>query len=169
MIQPDKTISIEKVVNELRLQPLLPEGGYYRQTFKSPMTIQIGQKQRSLMTNILYLITKNSFSAFHRLTSVEIYHYYAGSRIEVFTLGEKGLKKTILGTNISKNEVQQLIVEPNVWQASRLLNNDDSSWGLVGTTVSPGFEFEDFELAQRDQLIVTYPEHHLIISEMTRL
>ncbi len=153
----------EEIVKKLGLVPLADEGGYFRQSYKSddagrPAT-EYGipaNSLRYLSTAIYFLITPGSFSALHRLKADEVYHFYAGSSADMIQIDEVGkIKRITLGSDIMKGEVPQVVVPKGTWQAMRLPRG--GSWSLVGTTMSPGFEYEDFELGDREQLIRAFP------------
>lgn len=159
-------------VKKLNLQPH-PEGGYYKETYRSEE--YFGKEglpsrfrgKRNYSTAIYFLLEKENFSAFHRIHSDEVWHFYAGDGITVFMLREDGEMEAInLGANPDKDEVLQAVVPAGVWFASRV--RDQGSYGLVGCTVSPGFDFEDFEMANRDELLEQFPRHKKTIIALTR-
>jgi uncharacterized protein len=158
-----------EIIKALNLIKLEPEGGHFVQTYKAPLQITTNGNSRALLTCIYYLLTKTSFSAFHRLSSTEVYNYYAGSRAELFLIENgKPLKRFLMGTNILAGETPQVVVPPGTWQASRLFPNEACDWALLGTTVAPGFEFDDFELAKREHLVSLHPESETLIASLTR-
>lgn len=158
----------KKIIKLLNLEPLQPEGGYFRQTYKDKQRTKKGSKTRSIGTAIYYLITEDSFSTFHRISSTEIFHYYAGSSVEMFQITKTGkLKKTILGPHLNKGERPQVIIPPNIWQAAKLKKNIKIKWALIGTTVCPGFKYEDFEIGKRKNLISQFPKYRNQITELT--
>ena len=109
----------------------------------------------------------NNFSAFHRIMSDELWHFYAGDPLEVLYIDHKGhLRRILLGQNPVNGEQLQAVVPANTWFGSRPSNL--SNYSLVGCTVSPGFDFQDFEMAKRAHLIQEFPEHTKIIEELTR-
>lgn len=149
-----------------------PEGGYYRETYRSDILINSGslpknyQGQRNVCTAIYYLLSEAEFSAFHRLKSDEIFHFYSGSPLLVHLINEQGkyfCQK--VGTQGEENDILQLIIPCGWWFASEV--SEPNSYSLIGCTVSPGFDFNDFELASREQLIQMYPSHQDIITKMT--
>jgi predicted cupin superfamily sugar epimerase len=164
-------------VRKLGLQPH-PEGGYYRQTYQSDLVLA---KQslpaqftgpRSAATAIYFLLEDGNFSAFHRLRSDEVWHFYAGGALVVHVIEAHGqYSKIRLGSDPEAGEVLQAVVKAGCWFASEMLAGGDSereSFGLVGCTVSPGFDFEDFELCGRYQLVASYPQHQALIDRLTR-
>lgn len=139
-----------------------PEGGWFREIYLSDDIVpQTGlpssfRGERSFATSIYYLLEGTDFSAFHRLKSDEIWHYYAGtSAIEILSLEKGKLKKYLVGNDPEKGETFQVIVPKNTWFAAHLANSE--GYALAGCTVSPGFHFEDFELAD-SRLLKEYPD-----------
>lgn len=146
-----------------------PEGGYFKETYRSTeMVINRNGQKRSASTGIYFLITSENFSAFHKIESDEMWHYYAGSPLSVYMIDDSG-KLDILkvGPNIEKGEQLQAVVPAGCWFASRV--DESNTYSLVGCTVAPGFDFEDFVLAKREELIAQHPEHQEIITSLTRI
>jgi predicted cupin superfamily sugar epimerase len=165
---PDSEINL--LVEKLQLIPH-PEGGWYRETYRSPGTFS-GTDEfpegRAFCTAIYFLITHNNFSSLHRIKSDEIWHFYAGDPLEVVEINKNGqLIHSVLGNSISKGQNFQCTVPAGSWFGSRLIPG--GKYALAGCTVSPGFDFRDFELASRMQLISEYPLHQKIITELTRV
>lgn len=143
-------LSASEIVERLQLRPLPGEGGYYRETHRSRLRLD-GEAPRSLSTSILYLLTDADRSALHRLGADEVYHFYAGDPVELVCITAEGrLDRRILGNRIEQGENCQAVVPAGVWQGSRVLAGGE--WALMGTTVAPGFEFEDCELAAAEHL-----------------
>jgi uncharacterized protein len=139
-----------------------PEGGWFREIYLSDDIVpQTGlpsgfRGERSFATSIYFLLEGNDFSAFHRIKSDEIWHYYAGtSAIEILSLEKGKMKKYLVGNDLEQGETFQVIVPKNTWFAARLSNSE--GYALAGCTVSPGFHFEDFELAD-GRLLKEYPD-----------
>ena len=150
-----------------------PEGGFFKETYRSRHLINVTQGsgstpvQRSVSTGIYFLLEKNNFSAFHKIQSDEMWHFYAGQALEVLELNEHGeLSCTRLGSDILGGEVHQHVVPANTWFASRVAAG--GSFSLVGCTVAPGFDFADFCLADRALLVAAFPQHSQTIAELTR-
>jgi len=159
-------------INKLGLEPH-PEGGYFRQTYRSGVVIGCEALpagfggSRPVSTAIYFLLEGENFSAFHRLRSDELWHFYAGATVEVHVIDESGdHSEILLGRNAEAGEVFQAVVKAGCWFGSRV--RDGRSWALVGCTVSPGFDFEDFEMAKRDELVRLYPQHREVIGRLTR-
>jgi hypothetical protein len=150
-----------------------PEGGYFRQTYRADLELALHALPagftgpRAASTAIYFLLQADEFSAFHRLRSDEIWHFYAGSRLVVHVISAAGLYSTIcLGEDPEGGEVFQALVKAGCWFGSELCNRD--GYALVGCTVAPGFEFADFELAERLWLVERYPQHRALIARLTR-
>lgn len=157
-------------IQALNLQPH-PEGGFYRQTYASELTIPASVlphgAPRSASTAIYFLLEGQNFSAFHRLRSDEMWHFYAGAPLAVHVVDKAGnYSKHLLGPDPGAGQSFQAVVPAGSWFASHV--EDWSSFALVGCAVSPGFDFEDFELAKRKELIDLYPQHRELIKTLTR-
>ena len=122
---------------------------------------------RAASTAIYFLLEGENFSAFHRLRSDEVWHFYAGSPLIVHVIDPAGTYSTILlGNDPEAGQAVQAVVTAGCWFASHV--KDWKGWALVGCTVAPGFEFEDFEMAKRDELEAKYPQHREIVRRLTR-
>ncbi len=149
-----------------------PEGGFYKEIYRSNEFISKNSLpdrfdgDRCFSTSIYFLLEKNDFSAFHRIKSEEIWHFYQGYSLTIYTIDDYGcLKSYKLGNNPENDEVFQLVIPRNTWFAAML--NKQDSFALVGCTVSPGFNFNDFELAEKELLINIFPQHKKIIEKLT--
>lgn len=163
---------LNKIIEKLGLEPH-PEGGYFRETYRSIGEINeesLGKEfssSRNFSTCIYFLLTSDSFSAFHRIKQDEIWHFYDGSPIKLHTISERGKhREYVIGKDILNGEQPQVVVNAGDWFAAEVINKDEFS--LVGCTVAPGFSFEDFELPSREELISIFPEHENLITEFTR-
>ncbi len=159
-------------VEKLNLAPH-PEGGFYRQTYRSNITLPqsvLGhgfRGDRTASTAIYFLLQGNDFSAFHRIASDEMWHFYTGSTLVVHVLEEDGSAWNIkLGPDPEQGDSFQAVVPAGRWFASCL--SDSQGFALVGCTVAPGFDFAEFEMARRATLISHYPQHAALISRLTR-
>jgi predicted cupin superfamily sugar epimerase len=164
--------SAQNWIDKLGLIPH-PEGGYYRESYRSQLLIPhealapqfTGARLAS--TAIYFLLEAQNFSAFHKLRSDELWHFYTGSSMSVHVIGSEGEYSEIqLGGDAESGEVFQAIVKAGSWFASRI--RDQRSFALVGCTVAPGFDFADFELGKRSDLVKLYPQHRLLIEQLTR-
>ena len=165
-------ITIEQLVDFYQLQPH-PEGGFYKETYRSKESItQAGLPERfdgnrSFSTAIYFLLPAGNFSAFHRIKSDELWHFYAGEALHIYVINEAGTFTTIkLGADILNGETMQAVVSAGFWFASRPVKS--TGYCFVGCTVSPGFDFADFELARAEQLTQIYPEHMELINSLCR-
>ncbi len=144
---------VRKLAEKLNLQPH-PEGGYFREVYRSDEQISADalpcryEGDRSICTSIYYLITSDAGSAMHRLKSDEVLHFYMGDPARVFMLLPDGTRRDqLLGNDIYGGERPQIVVPRNIWFGIRVVEGGD--YTLTGTTVAPGFDFEDFELDDR--------------------
>lgn len=163
----------EKIIKSLGLSPH-PEGGYFKETYRAETIIDkenLGPNfsgDRNSCTCIYFLLTSDTFSAFHRIKQDEIWHFYKGAPILLHVISPDGkYTKTRIGNDIEAGHRPQFVVEKEHWFAVKTLSPD--SYSLLGCTVSPGFDFDDFELATRKELISKFPEHAGLISEFTRI
>lgn len=167
--------TIRAIIEKLKLEPLPFEGGYFRRTYEcndarvsAAQLRRPGQGERLLCTAIYYLVTPEGFSALHRVKSDELFHFYAGDAVEMVQIDPNGrLSLHRIGPNVLLGEEPQVLVPRNYWQGLRLQHG--GSWALMGTTVSPGFEYEDFELGDRAELTRAYPDLADVIAAHTRL
>ena len=150
-----------------------PEGGWFKEAYRSGEFIKKehlparfkGERHHS--TSIYFLITTAEFSAFHRIKSDELWHFYEGSAITIHMIGETGMYSTVtLGSDIESGEVFQYAIPQGVWFAATV--DTENSYSLVGCTVAPGFHFEDFELGKREELVKIFPDNKDTIERLTR-
>jgi uncharacterized protein len=142
-----------------------PEGGYFKQTYRSDMMAAIEgfDGPRNISTAIYYMLAGTQFSAFHRLRSDEIWHHHAGGSITLYAIDRDGkLSKTKIG----REGPPQAIMKAGTWLAAAV--NSKKSYGLLGCTMSPGFDYRDWELGERDVLVGMYPHHKKIIERYTK-
>ena len=165
-------ISAQQLITLYNLQPH-PEGGWYKETYQSNEQIDAAylperfSGSRAFSTAIYFLLAQGNFSAFHRIKSDECWHFYAGNPLVVYVLQQDGtLDEIMLGSDITNGQLFQYVVPANCWFASRPAT--DSKFCFVGCTVTPGFNFDDFELADADSLTALYPQHHACINELCR-
>jgi predicted cupin superfamily sugar epimerase len=119
-------------------------------------------------TAIYYLLEQETFSEMHRLKSDEVFHFYAGDAVEMLQLKEGGTGATVvIGNDLLRGQQPQVVVERGVWQGTRLV--EGGQWALLGCTVSPGFEFEDYESGVWERLCAEWPEFVEEITALTRL
>jgi predicted cupin superfamily sugar epimerase len=174
MLLNNDNYTIHEVAQLLSMQPH-PEGGYYKETYRSELQLLqpalpdcFGGK-RNVSTAIYFLIGSKMFSAFHKIKSDELWHFYAGSPLHVHELNTEGNYHLIkLGLDVSDGYFPQAQVKAGVWFASECAVDNENAWSLVGCTVAPGFDFNDFVLADKAQLANEYPQHHLLIERLCR-
>jgi predicted cupin superfamily sugar epimerase len=150
-----------------------PEGGWYRETYRSPETVatdglppRFGGK-RAFSTAIYFLLERGDFSSLHRLKSDEVWHFYAGTSLTVRTISPAGdASSFILGNDLTRGEVFQAVVPDGFWFGAEVTG--EGSYSLVGCTVAPGFDFADFELGIRAKLLELWPAHSDLIIGLTR-
>jgi predicted cupin superfamily sugar epimerase len=159
-------------IHKLQLAPHI-EGGAYIQTYRSGLIISQNNLPstfygpRPASTAIYFLLKKDMFSAMHRIASDEVWHFYYGDPLIVYEIDSNGnLVQHLLGNNPENNEQFQCVVKAGNWFGSKIKEGGDYS--LVGCTVAPGFDFADFELANREALLKLYPHHTNIINILTR-
>ena len=164
----DKVNDIIKIL-QLRAHP---EGGYYRETYRSLGNIP-GEAlegyggRRSFSTSIYFMLTEGNFSAFHRLKQDEIWHFYFGGTILLHLLNPSGEYQRIeLGHDLARGQVPQFVVEGGIWFASEVCPGE--TFGLAGCTVSPGFDFADFDMPPYEELVGRFPQHDQLIRRLTR-
>lgn len=144
-----------------------PEGGYFKETYRSETITNTIAGDRHVCTGIYYLLENDDFSAFHRIRSDEMWHFYLGSPLEVHSIDEDGNHiKRVLGLDFANGEQPQFVVPSGQWFGSRL--QSASGFSLVGCTVAPGFDFADFEMAKAAELLNAFPQHSEIIHSLTR-
>ncbi len=149
-----------------------PEGGYYRETYRSlDIVNQDGSlnkydSSRNASTAIYYLLIDEDFSRFHKLKSDEIFHFYSGSALDVHLISEQGKYSYYkLGNMPDQNQILQLVIPQQTWFACGV--SQPKSYSLIGCTVAPGFDFDDFSIAEQESLIKLYPQHENIIKQFT--
>jgi len=161
----------KEIIEHFNMQPLPFEGGYYVETYRASESIAksamaeryTGPRDHS--TCILYLLTSEMRSKMHRVKSDEIFHFYTGSAVTMLLLGRDKKSETItIGNDIFEKQSPQVVVPKGVWQGCFIEQGD---FALMGTTVSPGFEFDDFEIGSRAELLEQYPDSKDLIVKLT--
>lgn len=149
-----------------------PEGGWFKEVYRSEEVAGSNalpnnfNGERNFSTSIYYLLEGEDFSAFHRIKSDELWHFYTGSSgIEILWIKDGIVRQDKVGSNIENNEYFQIVIPKNHWFAARL--TDKTGYALVGCTVSPGFHFSDFEMADKS-LLEEFPELKKDIEKMIR-
>jgi hypothetical protein len=149
-----------------------PEGGFYRETYRAAEMIDAPHLParfggaRACSTAIYFLLPGDQVSALHRIKSDEIWHFYAGSALTLTLIHSDGrLEERRLGPDPGRGESFQVLVPAGCWYGAAV--DDPGSYALVGGTVAPGFDFADFELADREALLAGYPQHRKAILRLT--
>jgi predicted cupin superfamily sugar epimerase len=147
-----------------------PEGGAFVETYRSNTNVRNQDLfERPASTGIYFLLGTGEFSAFHRIKSDEMWHFYSGDPLMIFEISEDGQwKETIVGSNWREGQLFQYVVPAGAWFASQPLKGT-FGYSLVGCTVAPGFDFADFELASCSRLIQEFPQHEKLIRPLTRI
>ncbi len=160
-------------IENLLLEPH-PEGGYFKETYRSDDQIPFSalpdryQGDRSFGTSIYFLLKGDNFSAFHRIQSDEGWHFYAGDPVIIYIIAPDGNRVDVLmGRDLDKGQQLQYVIPFGHWFAAQVVKPEGFS--LVGCTVNPGFDFDDFELAKRSKLVSRFPQHEEIITRLTRI
>ena len=159
-------------ISHLQLQPH-PEGGFFKETYRAEETItketlpERFSGKRNFCTAIYYLLRQGEHSLFHRIKSDECWHFYAGETLLIHIIEPAGKYYCIkLGSNIYVGETFQFVVPAMAWFAAEPAV--ESSYSLVGCTVAPGFDFADFEIADKTNLLGTFPQYKEVISRLSR-
>jgi len=148
-------MTASKIIEHLEMIPH-PEGGYYKETYRSDEIMQTKSgDQRNIGTAIYYLLENEDTSHFHRLSSDELWFFHEGNPIEIFCIENGRLVIKLLGNDFAAGAQPQWLIPANTWFAARVQNN--TGYALVSCTVSPGFDFQDFEMAERSGLIKQFP------------
>lgn len=160
----------KEIIKKLDMTPH-PEGGYYKEIYRTDkianLIIDTKPVNRSFATSIYFLLEGEQFSSFHKLRSDELWYYHAGSAARVHIIEPDGnYSFKDVGFDLENDVEPQIIIKANCWFASEVL--DKNSYSLVGCMVAPGFDFADFELAERKQLVELFPDHKEIITKFTR-
>jgi predicted cupin superfamily sugar epimerase len=163
-----RLMTAEEIKQLLKLEPHPREGGSFRQTYKSALTLDAPQGRRSAGTAIYYLLETGTFSEMHVLDSDEIFHFYLGDPVEMLQLWPSGHSVLItLGSDLTKGQQVQVIVPGGVWQGTRLIG--DGKVALLGCTVTPGFEYADYRGGSYAELAAGWPDEKERIRGLTRV
>lgn len=164
-------INVDYWINHLSLLPH-PEGGYYKEMYRSSETISSSalpnrfEGDRQFSTAIYFLLRSEDHSVFHRIKSDEVWHFYQGSTLLIYVLQQNELKIYKLGSDLEKGESLQVVIPANCWFGAHV--EQQNSFALCGCTVAPGFDFRDFEMAERHELLKKYPGFEKEIIQLTR-
>ena len=149
-----------------------PEGGFFTEVYRSTRYVNLPEYDgpRSVCTAIYYLLIGDQFSFFHRIKSDEIWHFYTGSSLSLQIIEEEEKKISLteikLGSNIDNTETFQAVIKSGSWFAASVI--DHESYSLVGCTVSPGFDYRDWEIGQLQTLKRLYPQYKSVIEKYAK-
>jgi uncharacterized protein len=168
----ENMLTTESLIAQYKLKTH-PEGGHYLQTYKSDEIIPKAslsnrfKGDRSFSTAIYFLLEGKQFSAFHRIQSDELWHFYTGVGLQVYVIHPDGRGEILkLGDDLANGYSFQQVVPAGCWFASKPIT--ENGFSFVGCTVAPGFDFVDFELAEKKVLLKEYPQHAGWIDELCR-
>jgi uncharacterized protein len=163
--------TVEQLVRRLQLARH-PEGGWFRESYRSSQVVSATSLPerfggvRSYCTSIYFLLERGDISALHRIKSDEIWHFYAGATLTVQVITPEGAHLEMrLGSDLASGASFQAVVPAGCWFGAEVSGTGDYS--LVGCTVAPGFDFADFEMGERDELLRHYPAHAEMIRRLT--
>lgn len=151
-------------INKLKLTPH-PEGGYYRRIYQSPHPINTKNGERHSATAIHYLLEGHDFSAWHRIQQDELWFYQQGCDLLIRSIDTQG---TLLETILGASHDLTTCVPANTWFCSEPISKNNTDYCLVSCVVTPGFDFADFEMGNKEELVNLYPQHRDIICRLCR-
>ncbi len=158
-----------KIIEQLGLEPLPEEGGFYRQTW---LSLVLAQQNRNAGSAIYFLMTDDDFSALHRLLTDEIWHFYDGDPVSHVVLNPKNgrVQVTQLGPDVLAGQAPQLVVPGGLWQGARLAEGRGTrkGWALLGCTMAPAWDERGFKLGDREELLGVFPESAHLVTSLTR-
>ena len=160
-----RSFDVEWTVSHLQLDEH-PEGGFYRRTYASELTMDGTPPGRAIGSAILYLLPRGQVSRLHRIDADEMWHHYDGDQLTVVEIKENGMvKQTVLGKNLAVGETPQYVVKSGTWFGAFI--PEGSRGALVGCTVHPEFLFDTFQLANRDQILpLIAPSDHPVVEKL---
>lgn len=168
-------LTAQQIIALLELRPLPVEGGYFRQSYRTPELLAPEalpggyREPHPLSTAIYYLLTADpdSFSALHRLPTDELWHFYLGDPVEMLLLHPDGSSQTVqLGIDLRAGQQVQVVAPAEAWQGARLLPG--GKFALMGTSMAPGYIDSDYEGGERAALLAAYPDQAEHITALTR-
>ena len=172
MNKQESARDVRQLIDGLALEPH-PEGGWYRETYRAAESIAATalparfSGARSISTAIYFLLAKGEISALHRIKSDELWHFYSGTTLTVHLFFPTGEYRQIrLGADIAGGETFQATVPAGCWFGAEVTG--EGAYSLVGCTVAPGFDFVDFEMGTRAELVTAFPGHKELIRQLTR-
>jgi uncharacterized protein len=162
-------LTAERIIETLQLQPH-PEGGFFSETFRArPLPVALPDRGlRAASTAIYFLLRTQDFSALHVVASDEVWHHYCGDALELHCFDrERGHRCVRLGSDLLDGQRPQHVVAHGELQAARVVPGRHG-FVLCGCTVAPGFDFADFRMPPRAELLASFPEHAALVTELTR-
>ncbi|MFD1552143.1 cupin [Putridiphycobacter roseus] len=158
-------LQVEALVKNYAMLPH-PEGGWYKENYRSNRNIPLDENSRSLLTSIYFLLTSENVSRFHVLKSDELWYYHSGSALTVHCISPKGEYYQLkIGPNFEAGEQFQAVVPSGTIFGSTV--DQKNQYAMVGCAVAPGFDFEDFKLFTTAELLAKFPSHQTIIQKLT--
>lgn len=156
----------QQLIDHLQLKPH-PEGGYYAETYRAAEAVHTHSgRTRSAGTAIYFLLHGQDKSHFHKIAADELWFFHQGQPLEIVSIREGQLHTVRLGSNLAHGESLQATIPAHTWFAARVAGG--AGYALVSCTVAPGFDFADFELAERGPLTAAFPELAATIEVFTR-
>ena len=161
----------KSIIEKLQLMAH-PEGGYFKEIYRSNEIIPQSslpkryKSERNFSTSIYYLLEGNQVSHFHRLKSDEVWHHYKGSALLLHCLERNKYFQIKIGDQVEYDQLPQFVIRAGIWFAAEVV--EKKSYSLIGCTVSPGFDFTDFEIADKDEMNKLFPEHSDLISRFIK-
>jgi len=160
-------MTAEEIKALLRLEPHPVEGGWYRRTYTSQGNVELPRGVRAESTAIYYLLEEGIFSEMHRVASDEIFHFYLGDPVEMLLLYPDARSAVLtLGPDLAAGQRPQILVPAGVWQGERMV--EGGRLALFGCTVTPGFDFADYESGSYSELAAKWPAEAERIRNLTR-
>lgn len=161
--------AIQAVIEGLGLEPHV-EGGYFKETFRNEQRFQFGNRDRSVLTSIYYLLTIDSPHGRFHLNQSDIMHYFQlGDPITYYLIHPGGeLEIRTLGSDFSAGHELQFNVPAGVWKASQMHADGTHGFGLLGEAVAPGFEYDDMTLGLADEMLTQFPQHAELIKRLSK-
>lgn len=153
---------IKELIEKYKLQPH-PEGGFYSETYRSSEMVDTKNGQRNLMTVIYFLLTSADISRFHVIESDELWFHHEGSDLTIHILNASGYQKLLLGNSHQAAQSQHLVQKRNIFGSTI---DTYGSYVLVSCVVAPGFDFDDFKLMSKKELLDNYPDYFEIIERL---
>jgi len=153
-------------IDHLQLQPH-PEGGYYKEVFRSAMdVVRVGSDDiKQACTSIYYLLEGKDYSGFHRIRSDEVWYFHKGAPLHIHAIDADGAH-TVYELSDTLTGSLSVVIKAGIWFAAELPSAD--GFVLVSCAVAPAFDFNEFEMARREDLLEEYPKHEEVIERLCR-